>query len=407
MSPSHRPYRPRPLRRRGQPVVALAVLLGTWVGARAVLIGETGPALHGEVLRFALSDPAAAPIAHPPRLRTRTQAAGATPLVSWDDRTTGSGAALMPVPARPGPVPVRAPAEEAGAAPSTPRLAGGHQLLWLAGLSALALPPEVAALQVRSTGGAVVPAPPAPTTPVPTTPFHAASVHAAPALRWSADGWILWRQGGNGYPSLPGAGLSARSGTGGAYGASQAGIVVRYRLAPGSPLRPVLYARGTSALRAPHGEELAAGIALRPVQGVPAAINAELRATRRADGMVALRPAAGVVSEFPPLPLPLGLRSEAYLAAGYVGGRDATAFVDGQLRVEARLAAAGPVELRAGGGAWGGAQRGAHRLDLGPAVTLALPLGPAGARLSADWRFRVAGAAAPGNGAALTLSAGF
>jgi hypothetical protein len=64
--------------------------------------------------------------------------------------------------------------------------------------------------------------------------------------------------------------------------------------------------------------------------------------------------------------------------------------------------------VRAGAGAWGGAQKGASRLDLGPAATMGLGLGAsASARLALDWRFRVTGDAAPSSGPALTLSAGF
>ena len=133
---------------------------------------------------------------------------------------------------------------------------------------------------------------------------------------------------------------------------------------------------------------------------------AELRATRLG-GREVLRPAAALVSEFPPLNLPLGTRAEIYAQGGYVGGKGATPFVDGQLRLDRTLARAGRFELRAGGGVWGGAQRGAARLDVGPSVTLGLPLGSGGARVAADWRFRVAGDAAPKSGPAITLSAGF
>lgn len=56
----------------------------------------------------------------------------------------------------------------------------------------------------------------------------------------------------------------------------------------------------------------------------------------------------------------------------------------------------------------GGAQKGAARLDVGPAASAAVGLGESGgARLAVDWRFRVAGSAAPKSGPALTLSAGF
>ena len=42
-----------------------------------------------------------------------------------------------------------------------------------------------------------------------------------------------------------------------------------------------------------------------------------------------------------------------------------------------------------------------------PSASIALRLAESPARLSADYRFRVAGDARPGSGAALTLSAGF
>ncbi|MEP7223149.1 MAG: hypothetical protein ABI673_10855 [Novosphingobium sp.] len=56
----------------------------------------------------------------------------------------------------------------------------------------------------------------------------------------------------------------------------------------------------------------------------------------------------------------------------------------------------------------GGAQRGASRVDVGPSAGIVLRLGDAAAaRLAMDWRFRVAGHAAPASGPAVTLSAGF
>jgi hypothetical protein len=121
-----------------------------------------------------------------------------------------------------------------------------------------------------------------------------------------------------------------------------------------------------------------------------------------------VRPAVLAYTEVAPIALPLGTRAEFYAQGGYVGGNFACAFADGQLRVDRRLLRLGPGELRAGGGAWGGAQKGASRFDLGPSATLGMPIsGSAGARLAVDWRFRIAGNAEPGSGPALTLSAGF
>lgn len=380
-----------PARRRGEPIVALVLLLGGWVGVRAAILDDAGGAsLARAPTGGERQSPAAAPAPRDP---------GASP--AWS--------APLPLPQS---VPVRdsavaAEAQDAPNSAATPgnpdearaalRLGGGHQLLWMAGLSMLPLPVDAEAALAQ---------PVAPLRPLPPR-GHGAQHNPGPApLRWSADGWIVWRQGGNGF-NLPGAGLPGASVPSGAYGASQAGVVLRYRLAPSNPLRPTLYLRGSSALQAPRGEEVAAGFALRPLAGVPVAAMGELRATRSVGGKVVVRPAAALVSELPVQPLPFGLRAEAYVQAGYVGGQDATPFVDGQARIERPLVRLGPAELRAGGGVWGGAQNGAQRLDIGPTATLAVPVGPGGSRVSADWRFRVAGDAAPGSGPAITLSAGF
>ena len=190
------------------------------------------------------------------------------------------------------------------------------------------------------------------------------------------------------------------------YGASQFGAVLRYRLAPTNLHRPTAYLRTTSALTGAREAEVAAGLALRPLARLPISTAAELRALR-AGQRVIVRPAIYAVTELAPFELPLAFSGEAYAQAGYVGGEYATAFIDGQLRVDRKLAHVGPATVRAGGGAWGGAQKGASRLDVGPAATLGMKIGPVPSRLSLDWRFRVAGEAEPADGPALTLSAGF
>lgn len=227
----------------------------------------------------------------------------------------------------------------------------------------------------------------------------------ASQTHWSVDDWLLLRPGGNAF-NAPGAGLPGTVIPTGFYGGSQSGLILRYFLAPGSKINPALYLRGSSGIERPRGEELAAGVSLRPIPGLPVRLMAEGRVTRTTNGTI-MRPAAALVSELPPARLPLGLRGEAYVQEGYVGGRGATTFVDGQARLEHPLAHTGSFELRAGGGVWGGAQRGASRLDIGPTATLAFRLGPVGTRVSADYRWRVSGNAAPGSGPVLTLSAGF
>lgn len=183
--------------------------------------------------------------------------------------------------------------------------------------------------------------------------------------------------------------------------------MLRYRLAPQSPHRPEAYLRLSSALNSPADKDAAVGLSARPVAALPLRAMAELRLSERS-GTARLRPAALLVTELAPIDMPHETRAEFYGQAGYVGGRNATAFADGQARVDKRIAQFGGAELRAGAGAWAGAQKGAARLDAGPSAALGLPFGTSGsARLGLDWRMRVAGDARPGSGLALTLSAGF
>ena len=213
----------------------------------------------------------------------------------------------------------------------------------------------------------------------------------------SGDAWILGREVSTA-PVAPGAT---------SYGRSQAGAVLRYRLVPRHSFLPTIYARVTRALEGPRQGEVAAGLSLRPLPGVPLSIAAEARVTETAAGRE-VRPAAFAVTQIPPVTLPLGLRGEAYFQGGYVGGNFETAFIDGQARIDRQVAPIGDdQELRLGVAAWGGAQKGASRLDVGPSASLAFKLGDAPSRVAVDYRLRVAGAAAPASGPAVTFSAGF
>jgi len=374
--------------RRGQPLAALSLLLLAWVGARTALYAAAplpvsdNPAEEKTAPRSVQPDP----LADPQKTNRRPE-----------EIRRSAPQVLPPAPA---PAP-RVTPPKPQAAPMTatnaeneilsPKVAAGHQMLFLAGTAAMPVPENPVAVA----------------TPIqPAAPLAPYLSHArSEAMRWSADGWILWREGGSGLapPSagLPGAGLPS-----GAYGASQAGFVLRYRLTPNHAFGPLLYLRASGGLYRPRGEELAIGVALRPVKAVPVAVMAEGR-VMRASSRTVVRPAAALVTQLPPARLPLGVRAETYAQAGWVGGSDATLFVDGQLRVDRAVAKSGNTEFRLGAGTWGGAQRGARRLDVGPSATVDVPVGPVRARLSADYRVRVAGDAAPGSGVAVTFSAGF
>jgi hypothetical protein len=223
--------------------------------------------------------------------------------------------------------------------------------------------------------------------------------------RWSLDIWSFYRQGSE-------AGIPVPQGRVPIYGASQMGALLQYRLATLGGHAPRLYLRGYSALIAGGESEVALGASLRPLPKLPLRVAAEARYTSPARGDSEVLPAAYAITELAPLPLPLDTRLETYGQGGWVGGRNGTWFADGQASVTRELGLVGrlskdAVRLSLGAGAWGGAQKDAQRLDVGPTARLDFRLGKVPARLLVDWRQRVAGDAAPGSGAAATLSAGF
>ncbi|MFM7402545.1 MAG: hypothetical protein ACKO1N_00315 [Erythrobacter sp.] len=225
----------------------------------------------------------------------------------------------------------------------------------------------------------------------------------AMAGRWSLDAWGFWRQGSD-------AALISQ-GRVPIYGASQTGAVLQYRLAPSSRIDPRLYARAYRALVQRGESEIAAGASLRPLARLPLRVAGELRYTDAALSN-SFRPAAYAVTELAPIGLPYGAQLEAYGQAGWVGGPGATAFADGLASVTRNLPRVArlsdnALQLSLGAALWGGAQRDAQRLDVGPTLRADMRIGAVPARLTIDWRERVAGGAAPGGGLAATLSSQF
>lgn len=259
----------------------------------------------------------------------------------------------------------------------------GQNPLRMTAMTALPLPTEVADTFIGRGGG-----------PVP----QSEQSHARQASRWGGDGWLVWRTEAQRL-----GGVAANTPV---YGASQFGAVLRYQLAPASPLRPAAYVRAVQSLEVRKEGDLAAGVALRPLPGLAVTAHAEARVTRRGAAQT-VRPAAFLSGGVDAAPIGAGLIARGYAQAGYVGGRDGTAFADGSLIAEKPLWRERDITLNGGAGAWGGAQRGSARLDVGPSASLGFRLGDGSARISADYRIRVAGNAEPANGAAISLSAGF
>jgi hypothetical protein len=225
-------------------------------------------------------------------------------------------------------------------------------------------------------------------------PPHAPSIGPAAAIsvtrpprrdRWSGSAWLLARDD-LGQPSLA---------PGGTLGGSQAGGRLLYRL----DRHWSLSARAYLPLRRPEGAEVAAGLDWRPFPSIPMSLLAERRLAIGNEGRSAFSITAyGGFSQV----LGNRFRIDGYAQAGFVGLRSRDAFFDGSLRTVATL---GRFEI--GGGAWGAAQPGASRLDVGPSISYRLPVARTGLRIEADWRFRIAGEASPASGPALILAADF
>lgn len=226
---------------------------------------------------------------------------------------------------------------------------------------------------------------------------------AAPPGRWSLDNWAFWRQGSDAAP--------VSQGRVPVYGASQAGTVLQFRIAPSSGHDPRLYLRAYRALVTQGESELALGASARPVASIPLRMAGEVRYTETLFG-TAIRPAGYIVSELPPVSLPLGTQLETYGQAGWVGGAASTWFADGQASVTGPIhlvdrLSRNALSLSLGAAVWGGAQKDAQRVDVGPTLRLDMKIGKVPTRVSVDWRQRVAGDASPGSGVAATVSTQF
>lgn len=230
--------------------------------------------------------------------------------------------------------------------------------------------------------------------------LHGPTASPAPLLimeptadRWRAGAWLLWRNGGaEGNKGVPA----------GQLGGSQAGVRLDYDIAPHAKIRMTAYSRLTSALQSPTAPETAVGLSIQPLRAVPITLAAERRialgvGARNANAVMA-------VGGFGPKLLAPSIMAEAYVQTGIVGFRQRDAFIDGKFSLTAPLAG---TPLRLGAALSGGAQPGLNRLDIGPELQVRLPLPQSNARLSVEWRERIAGQARPGSGLAITLAADF
>jgi len=222
------------------------------------------------------------------------------------------------------------------------------------------------------------------------SPFFPAvpAVPAAPPSqrRWQGSTWLALR---------PGRGIGAAPAAG-QLGGSQYGVRLAYTLGSGV----AAFGRLAGPLRG-RGAEAALGLEWRP-GAAPVRIAIEERF-----GLDGVRggPGIGVVGG---IDRDLaGFRLEAYGQAGMIARNRAEPYADGALRLTRLAAQRRARALRIGVGAWGAAQRGVQRFDIGPTLVASLPIGALDARVTLDWRQRIAGDARPGSGAALTLGSDF
>ena len=207
--------------------------------------------------------------------------------------------------------------------------------------------------------------------------------------RWQLTGWSflreqLARSSGASQPGLaPGSTL----------GGDQSGVRLIYNHTPNWSLA----ARLSSAWGSVRGDEAALGIRYRPDPALPLAFTVERRES------IGIGPAAR--SDFAAFaeaglygrPVGRGFSLDAYGQAGMVGIESRDWFVDGGATVTRPILDG----WKLGVGAWGAAQPGVSRLDVGPRVSGSLRKG---IRVDADYRWKATGNAQPGSGPTLTLS---
>lgn len=404
MTQSFDPARTKP-RRRGAPLLLLGILVVGWVSARAAVWENPFPA------QLQSASPAM------PDLMAETGASGASLDAGGIGarQTMPSDGLVAEVPALPNAnrnAPDRRSRVSAWTRPRTLHSGSRSQshsdqpvgdethTLASSGANAQVQRPGrggVLSSDTRSASGVPRAAPPA-------LPDSAISSPSTNRDRWSFDAFTFYRAGSGSE--------AVSAGRVAIYGASQSSARLQYRFAPGSRQDLRAFVRAYQAHVSGGESELTAGLSMRPVPSLPVRAFGEVRLTDTALFGRTIRPAAYAVTEIAPVSLPLDAALELYGGAGYVGGKASTFFADGQavgMREVAKVNPGGErsVRISFGGGAWGGVQRDAGRLDIGPTMRFDFDLGKVPARVSVDWRERVAGDAEPGSGVAATVSTQF
>ncbi len=212
----------------------------------------------------------------------------------------------------------------------------------------------------------------------------------------SISAWAIFRPAGSGLNLA----------TNGQLGASQAGVRVQQPLLHIGPRLPIAFNLRVSApLDQKLGREAGIGLATRPVKQVPVELILERRVALDRGGRNAF--AVIAAGGFNDKRLVNKVSLSGYAQTGIVGFVRGDGFVDGALQIERALLNQNHTELRLGAGFWGAAQPGVARIDVGPILAVKQRLGPASLRISAEYRWRVAGQARPASGPALSIGTDF
>lgn len=206
--------------------------------------------------------------------------------------------------------------------------------------------------------------------------------------RWRASLWLVARPG-SGIGAVPGAGQ---------IGGSQYGLRIVRPLGSETPVAAVGRVAGPLAGR---GAEAAIGLEWQVARPIRLIVERRIPLDGGAGGS-----GVGVIFGIDH-PLSPRLRIEAYGQAGVILRGRSAPYVDGAGRLIRRLFDGHGIDVSAGAGLWGAAQREARRLDAGPSLVVGVPLGASRARIALDWRQRIAGDGRPGSGLALSIGSDF
>jgi hypothetical protein len=228
------------------------------------------------------------------------------------------------------------------------------------------------------------------TLPLHSTPTKTSEIH--PRLQLYT--YSFWRNG-----NAEGSGLAASP----QYGGSQSGVIATYRISPSQMPEIAILGRIAAVPNALSDTEFAAGLRIKPSKNVPFTLSAERRIRLNQPDANAFY----VAGSKEDIPLKYKFSARGFAQAGIIMGRQGDQFYDAGVRIDRPLLTQKRSAIFAGIGSWAGGQRGAGRLDFGPAIRSEIKAGNVNVHISADWRFRVAGNASPKSGPALTISSGF